>query len=249
MKQEFISTFIEKWRKYFNNAELPITFYYSDTDNGYEHMPKPEGFSCLIKELKSVREGNTICHTAETVGCGGGKRYTGFSDKIGPDFPFFLSYGIEGKVEGERYKKNPEVVLETMKIHTHTNKEKEYLIFKRWDKLTEADEPDGVIFFAKGEVLSGLFTLANYDQIDPNGGVFTPFGPGCSSIIHYPYLENEKDTQRAVIGMFDPSSRKAVGADEMTFTVPMKKFESMVANMDESFLITKTWGGVMERIN
>lgn len=77
------------------------------------------------------------------------------------------------------------------------------LVFKRWDKLEETDQPDVVIFFAKPDVLAGLFTLANFDQSEPNG-TFTPFGSGCSSIIHHPYLETITQRQRAVIGMFDP---------------------------------------------
>ncbi len=61
-------------------------------------------------------------------------------------------------------------------------------MFRRWDKLSPEDNPEVVIFFARPEVLSALFTLANFDQADPNG-VICPFGSGCSSIIHYPRLE------------------------------------------------------------
>ena len=31
--------------------------------------------------------------------------YLGFSEKVRPNFEFFLSCGIQGKFEGERYKK------------------------------------------------------------------------------------------------------------------------------------------------
>jgi hypothetical protein len=48
--------------------------------------------------------------------------------------------------------------------------------------------------------------------------------------------------------MFDPSARICIGADEIAFTVPMKKFEKMVGYMDESFLITPTWKKIQERI-
>jgi hypothetical protein len=60
-------------------------------------------------------------------------------------------------------------------------------------------------------------------------------------IIHYPRLEQKRDTPRAVLGMFDPSARPCVPVDMLTFAVPMKKFEKMIGSMDESFLITKTW--------
>jgi len=104
-----------------------------------------------------------------------------------------------------------------------------------------------VVFFATPDVLSGLFTLANFDQPEPNG-TYTPFGSGCSSIIHYPYLESISDRQRAVIGMFDPSARKCVPENILTFAVPMMRFEKMVSFMDESFLITDTWSSVRKRL-
>ncbi|MDZ7635720.1 MAG: DUF169 domain-containing protein [Bacteroidales bacterium] len=90
--------------------------------------------------------------------------------------------------------------------------------------MNEPDEPDVVLFFATPDVLSGLFTLANFDQAEPNG-TYTPFGSGCGSIIHYPYLESISEKQRAVIGMFDPSARKCVPENVLTFAVPMKRFE------------------------
>jgi hypothetical protein len=104
-----------------------------------------------------------------------------------------------------------------------------------------------VIFFARPDVLSGLFTLANYDQTEPNG-TFTPFGAGCGAIVHYPYHEITSDRPRAVIGMFDPSARPCVPPDVLTFAVPMTKFEMMVRYMEESFLTTETWAIVMRRI-
>ena len=66
--------------------------------------------------------------------------------------------------------------------------------------LTETDNPDVVIFFARPEVMSGLFTLANFDQTDPNG-VICPMGAGCSSIILYPWPEQQKDEPKVVLGM------------------------------------------------
>ena len=66
--------------------------------------------------------------------------------------------------------------------------------------LTETDNPDVVIFFAHPEVMSGLFTLANFDQTDPNG-VICPMGAGCSSIILYPWPEQQKDEPKVVLGM------------------------------------------------
>ena len=121
------------------------------------------------------------------------------------------------------------------------------ICFKRWDMLEESDEPAVVIFFAKADVLSGLFTLANYDEVEENG-VITPFGAGCSTIVMYPYLERDADRPRAVLGMFDVSARPFVPKEMLTLAVPMNKFERMVENMEESFLITQSWDKVRKRI-
>jgi hypothetical protein len=40
-----------------------------------------------------------------------------------------------------------------------------YIVFKRWDQLSEDDDPDVVVFFAQSDVLSGLFTLVGYEEI------------------------------------------------------------------------------------
>jgi hypothetical protein len=123
----------------------------------------------------------------------------------------------------------------------------QFIVFKRWDKLEDADNPEVVIFFAKPDVLSGLFTLANFDVADPNG-VITPMGSGCSAIVQNPYVEKGSQQPRGIIGMFDASARPFVAPDELTFAAPMSKFLAMAGNMEESFLITDTWKTMQKRI-
>ncbi len=48
--------------------------------------------------------------------------------------------------------------------------------------------------------------------------------------------------------MFDVSARPCVPADTLTFAVPIKRFEQMIANMDESFLVTESWRAVLNRL-
>jgi uncharacterized protein (DUF169 family) len=194
-----------------------------------------------------VREGRSFVYSADTPGCTGGKRYTGFSQTLRPNFEYFLSCGIPGELEGERYKKTPELVEEHLQRNPPFQAPAEYLVFKRWDRLMEEDQPVAVVFFATPDVLSGLFTLANYDYANTDG-VIAPMGSGCASIINYPYLESASATPRCVLGMFDVSARPCVPEEVLTFTVPMRRFEQMVANMDESFLITKSWNEVRERL-
>lgn len=89
--------------------------------------------------------------------------------------------------------------------------------------------------------------LANFDGADLER-VFTPWGSGCSSIVQFPYLEKDSPNPRAVIGMLDPSARPDVPPDMLSFSVPMKRFVTMVGNMEDSFLITGAWKAIQERI-
>ncbi len=247
MDMKLKEDFQEKWKKYFNEADLPITFYYTDQVKDAEPAPKPTGHWCIMGDFTRIRKGTSLYFEAESIGCYGGRRYLGFGEELMPNFEYFLSFGIPGKLEGERYKKTPELVKEMMKKAPNMKAPARFIVFKRWDMIAEYDEPQVVIFFACPDVLSGLFTLANFDQVGPNA-VFTPFAAGCGSIVQYPYLERNSDRPRAVLGMFDVSARPFVPENLLTFAVPMNRFITMVENMDESFLITPSWAKVNKRI-
>ena len=239
--------FSELWEKYFNDAELPITFYYTDKE-GHAELAKPDSVPrCVIAAISSVRKGNSFSFDADSIGCFGGRRYLGFAEKIMPNFEYFLSCGIPGKLRGERYKKSPELVKEAMKYAPAFKAPARFIVFKRWDMLEKSDNPEVVIFFAQPDVLAGLFTLSNFDESEPNG-VFAPFGAGCSTIVQYPYLEKDSQRPRGVIGLFDVSGRPFVPRDVLTFSVPMTKFARMIENMEQSFLITDSWQKVQKRI-
>ena len=247
MKQALKQGFIERWHKYFLNSELPISFYYTDNAGTASRPSAAEGRHCLINDLVTVRQGKPLCFDTKAVVCFGGKRYLGFTQNLMPNFEYFLSCGIPGKLEGERYKKSPELVRELLKTHSGFQAPAKYIVFKRWDQLDEEDQPLAVIFFAPPDVLSGLFTLANYDE-PANQGVYCPMGAGCATIVDYPLQEGRSARPRAVLGMFDVSARPGVESMILTFAVPLQKFERMVDNMDESFLITESWQKVKQRI-
>ena len=239
--------FLELWARYFNGADLPLAIYYTDNAPSVEPLSAPLGHRCLICQLSKARNGELLCFSADSVGCGGGKRYLGFTDRIMPDFEYFLSCGIPGKLEGERYKKSPQLVKDMLSKAPEFRAPAKFIVMKRWDILDESDSPELVVFFAQPDVLSGLFTLANFDQTDVNG-VFAPFAAGCGSIIQYPYLEKDSANPRAVLGMFDVSARPCVAAYALTFAVPMNRFLTMIDNMEESFLSTPSWNKVKRRI-
>ena len=247
MKPGLKQQFMDRWRKYFPDAELPIAFYYTDDAGKAQLFRVDEGQHCLIGDLAAIRQGKSLCFDTKSVACFGGKRYLGFTQNLMPNFEYFLSCGIPGKLEGERYKKSPELVKELLKVVPTFTAPGKFIVFKRWDVLDEGDEPQVVIFFAPPDVLSGLFTLANYDE-PTNEAVFCPMGAGCGTIVQYPLNEGRSDRPRAVLGMFDVSARPGVDPTSLTFSIPMQKFARMVDNMDESFLITGSWEKVKGRL-
>ena len=239
--------YIRHHEKYFPGTELPIAFEVAGPTAGSEKVPAPRDWRCFICDLTKVRRGRDLIFDEDSIGCRGGKFYLGYEGERFPDFRYFLSYGKSGVIEGERYKQTPEIVDELDREFIRIPTKGKSITFKRWDHLTPEDNPDAVIFFARPEVLSGLFTLANFDRSDPNG-VICPFGSGCSSIFYYPWLEQQKEDPKVIFGMFDPSARPCVPSDVLTITFPMKRFEKVVGFMEESFLITDTWEKVMKKI-
>ena len=77
-----IHTFIANYQEAFGQrAELPIAFWYSDRMEA--STEKVTG--CLFKCMKQVRDGRTVSLSNETIACGGGKFYTGFTEM--PELP------------------------------------------------------------------------------------------------------------------------------------------------------------------
>lgn len=249
MDLELKDRFISLWEKYFDGAEFPIIFYYTNQEGRGELVQGPStGHQCIIGVLNKVINGQALCFGAESFGCGGAKRYLGYTQEMSmPNFEYFLSCGIEGEMEGERYKKSPEIVRQLIENSPQFEAPDNYIVFKRWDKLDQIDEPEVVIFFAQPDVLSGLFTLSGFEEVEREA-IIAPFAAGCGSIVLYPYLEIERDRPRGVLGMFDVSARPFVPKDTLSFAVPMTKFRSMVDDMEESFLITQSWAKVNKRI-
>jgi uncharacterized protein (DUF169 family) len=247
MDIELKGRFLRLWKKYFGKAELPVVFYYTDEAAKAKVVKRSSEHRCIMADVLRARAGESVCFGAESFSCFGGKRYLGFGQEVVPNFEYFLSCGIPGKLEGERYKKTPELVREIMKNAPQFEAPARFIVFKRWDLLGESEDPDGVVFFARPDVLSGLFTLANFDVGELNG-VFCPFSAGCGSLVQYPHLEKESERPRAVLGMFDVSARPFIPEGVLSFSVPMNRFAVMVGNIEESFLITKSWGKIQKRI-
>jgi hypothetical protein len=154
MDKKLKAEFLDRWNKYFKGADLPFAFFFSN-DEGYAGNLRPvQGYVCMIGQLAPVLKGKTVSFTGETIGCFGGIRYAGFPAPEFPGFKYFLSCGIPGEHEGERYKKTPDLVEQYVKDMPAPQAQGKYFVFKRWDRLDEDDDPQAVIFFATPDVLA-----------------------------------------------------------------------------------------------
>ena len=104
--------FLNRWKKYFGGAELPITCWYANDGGAADREEPAKGHRYFLADLAKVRKGGSLRFDIDTVGCHGGKRYLGFTKDVMPNFEKFLSCGIPGILEGGRYKKSPDLAKE-----------------------------------------------------------------------------------------------------------------------------------------
>ena len=254
--------FIEDYKEAFSEkAALPIAFWHSDTPVS---VPEPVN-GCFFPAFEKVREGQPVSFDSTTMKCGGGKFYCGLAPM--PEYvPTFVS-------EKEHYKASPALVkdfVERLEIDVDKHK---YLNFQRLDLMDDSIEFYGVLIFATPDILSGLVSWAYYDnrrsserrgkdslglsrvaseEGEANSSadaVYAPWGSGCSTTIRQVIIEEECLGSRCFIGLFDPSVRPRVRANELMFGIPKSRLEEMATFMRDTCLFNgAAWPKVKERI-
>ena len=242
---------LKKYEKFYESLGLrepPLGIFYADKQPEKGLTAKEGAHVCMIGMLqKARRQGETVYFDADHAGCFGGAYYMGFRDQARPNIEYFLSCGIPGEMEGERYIKTPELAKEYFAAVKPRKAPAKFCIFKPLNKFQAGEDPEVVAFFAPPDILSGLFTLTNY-AAERGDAVQIPFSSGCGSILTHPLKQAEKENPRAILGMFDVSARPFVEPNILTFAMPAKLFLTLLDNLDESFLITESWRKVKERI-
>jgi uncharacterized protein (DUF169 family) len=205
---------------------------------------------CIMPLFVAAVNGRTAVLEKETVLCPGGQVGLCFSPYQLGYIDYFLSTGKEGKFEGEYRKKTPELVRQFMKSRPDIALPTRYVVMKPLDEVTdnEIDEMAIVVFVVNADQLSALATLANFDR-PTNDNVSTPFGSGCGSLVMQVLDQARAEMPKAVIGLTDITARKYLDKNELSFSVPFKRFLEMEANVDESFLTKgKDWPEIAKRL-
>jgi len=201
--------------------------------------------TCIVSLMMQARQGATVAAHRERFGCGGAGYHLGFCPKR-PGLAEFISTGLDGKMEGERYKQSPALAEAYMAQNPVTPAPADYAVIRPVDSLSPSQRPEVIVYIGGPDELAALVGLANYARRDD--AVICPFGAGCNSTLNRPLLEAKRDEPRAVLGLFDPSARPYVAPDELSFAAPVAMWEEMAGNAAESFLHTAAWERLRRRI-
>ena len=227
--------------------EHPLGIYYTN-DKPEGVTPKSGIQTCMVGFLQNARKkGEIVYFDKEHFGCPGGAYYMGFFETPRPNIEHFLSCGIPGQMEGERYIKTPELAKRFILSRIPRRAPGTYCVFKPIEKFQGLEKPEVVVFFAAPDSLSGLFTLINY-ALEKTDAVHAPFASGCGTILTIPLKEAVNEHPRAILGMFDVSARPMVEKDILTLAMPYSVFLKLLENVSGSFLGTESWKKVQQRI-
>ena len=204
--------------------------------------------SCIIGNIwlaRKKRKAAWISHAE--CGCMGGGYFSGVYGPYLERNAFFVSTGIPNTpIEGEHYMPSPESMKEFLEDCALPLNKGKYCVFKPLEQFTGTEQPLAVIFFARPEVLTGLYSLVTY-AVGNHNAVRSPFGSGCTNIISWPLVYEQRGMECAVLGGFDPSARKFMQPDELTLAVPLALYCKMLDSIEKSALTRHTWEGVRKK--
>lgn len=249
-------------------SEEPYGIYYSDEAPHDAIMPKAatlpsiedeakgqvdwkglrENFTCVIGVLwRARKKRSSACFDGAHFGCLGGAFYLGYLKPQLESIVYYVSTGIPNQLEGERYLESPAVMRNFLETIDPPPAPKRYCVMKPVSQFSASERPEVVVFFSRPEAMAGLNQMATFVTNDFEATA-SPFGAGCANILTWPLKYLREGRLKAVIGGWDPSERKFLKTDELTFAMPTEMFDRMVARWRESFLTKEAWTHVKKKI-
>ncbi|MCK8601366.1 DUF169 domain-containing protein [Desulfoferrobacter suflitae] len=250
------------------HLEEPMGMFYTDVEPAEGFTPKQgaafsyemeqraevdwrvlwQNFSCVMGNIWLARKKNNAAYfDAQHYGCVGGSFYLGFHKPQLDFIAHYISTGCADQTQGERYLRSPDSARRFFTEIDPRPAPARFCVFKPLSRFQQGESPEIVTFFVRGEALSGLCVLATF-VTDDFEVVAAPFGAGCSFLVTWPLHYLAQGKFKAVLGSPDPSNRKFLKTDEMTFSVPYEMYLQMLSSWRESFLAGATWEGVKKKI-
>ena len=248
--------------------EEPMGMFYTDQEPENGVAPKPgtlpsiekeqrrevnfeaiwADFSCVLAKILIARKRRCPAYfDRERFGCLGGAFFLGYLKPQLETIVHYVSTGVPGIMEGERYLDSPDACRRFYNEMDPRPAPKRFCVFKPVSQFRPREEPEVVVFFSRPEAISGLHQLATFVTNDLEA-VASPFGAGCANILTWPIKYLDQGRLRAVLGGWDPSERRYVRADELTFAVPLEMYRLFLDRWEESFLTAKAWNVVKQKI-
>ena len=207
-----------------------------------------ETYCCGLRELRLARKKKTIAWFGpENFGCQGGAFSLGYVKPQIEMVACVISTGIPGIREGELYQESPQAVRYFFNTLDPRPAPAPYIVFKPFSQLAQDEEPELVAFFCRPEIASGLHQLAVFVTNDMEA-VMSPFGAVCGNLVAWPLHYLARGKEKAVLGGWDPSGRKYMDVDEITFSMPFSLYRKMLDRWQESFITAMEWSIVKKRI-
>lgn len=223
----------------------PVAVYHAKTcpENALEFQEGKWG--CVIAMLNAASKGRTAAFCKRTVVCRGGSAGLGLKPFELGQIEYFLSTGEKGPKPGEFYKQSPGLAVDYINSLPQYETD-DYVVFRPLSEITD-ETPELVVFLVNADQLSGLATLANYDK-PAQDNVRLLFGAGCVQSILYGFDSADSGRELCYIGLTDPSARKCIPGDLLSFTIPYRRFLTMEDNAGGCFFKTETWAVIAKRL-
>ena len=199
------------------------------------------GFSCVLGHIWRARRKKTAAwFSAENFGCPGGAFYLGFLQPQSETIIHYVSTGVPGHMEGECYLAGPDDFRRILEEMNPPPAPRPYVVFKPLSLFAPDETPDFVCFFCRPENLAGLHQLSSFVTGQAEA-VRSPFSAACGGLVAWPMVYQARGVKTAVLGGWDPSARKFFKTDELSFTLPLDMFETMLNVWADSFLNKHVW--------
>ncbi|HOX95024.1 MAG TPA: hypothetical protein PKV09_09545, partial [Syntrophales bacterium] len=75
MDRELKDKFTKLWCRFFDGADLPLAFFYSNDEGKGIPLKRPSGHRCVVADIMKALRGKDVRLDARTIGCDGGRRY------------------------------------------------------------------------------------------------------------------------------------------------------------------------------